>query len=499
MDDRRIAAIVEQVVTRLKAEGGLAGAPKAPAAQGAACSPTIRRETARPRSGGARRTSARGDRGLFPDVDTAVAAATEAFDVWRDTPMSVREDCITAIRAYVNANAEMLARRAVEETGLGRVDHKIIKNKLAANKTQGTEALQALVLTGDDGMTLIERAAFGVIASITPCTNATETLTNNGIAMMAAGNTVVFNVHPLAKKIAGETIQAFNDCIVGSGGPPNVLNAIMPPTIESAQGVMTHPDVRLVAVTGGGEVVRVAMNSGKRAVAAGPGNPPCVVDATADLDQAGDGIVRGTSFDNCIVCTAEKEIVAVASIADELKASIVRHGGYELKGREIAAVQKLVVKEDRPGHYVPERAWIGKDASKILEAAGIRPPAGVQMCFAEVDEMHPFVQGELLMPVIGFVRVTDVDEAIATAVRVEHGFRHTANMYSRDVDALHRMARAINCSIFVKNAPTFAGLGAGGEGYTAWTIASPTGDGCTNARTWTRERRCTLAQYFHIV
>ena len=273
----------------------------------------------------------------------------------------------------------------------------------------------------------------------------------------------------------------------------------MPPTIDSAQGVMRHPDVRLVAVTGGGEVVRVAMNSGKRAVAAGPGNPPCVVDATADLEQAGHGIVRGTSFDNCIVCTAEKEIVAVAAIADELKASIVRHGGYELKGREIAAVEKLVVKEDRPGHFVPVRDWIGKDASKILQAAGIRPPAGVQMCFAEVAEGHPFVQGELLMPVIGFVRVADVDEAIATAVRVEHGFRHTANMYSRDIDALHRMARAINCSIFVKNAPTFAGLGAGGEGYTAWTIASPTGDGCTNARTWTRERRCTVAQYFHIV
>jgi len=480
MDERRIAAIVEQVVQRLQDEGSVARAAPAPAPAYVPAPRTTRQ--------------AGGDRGLFRDVDSAVAAANEAFPVWRETPVSVRESCICAMRRFCLENLEELSRRAIEETGLGRFEDKLVKNRLAATKTQGTEALEPLVMTGDDGMTLIERAPYGVIAAITPCTNPTETLVNNAIAMIASGNTAVFNVHPLAKNLCGWTIQAFNDAILSQGGPPNVVCGIDPPTIESAQALMAHDDVRVVGVTGGGEVVRVAMSSGKRAVAAGPGNPPVVVDETADLDLAGRGYVAGGSFDNCIVCVCEKEIISVSAATDGLKQSLRDHGGYELRGAEIDAVARLVVDD---GH--PARAWIGKDAGKILEAAGIRGGANTRIVFAEVDEAHPFVQLELLMPVHGLVRVTGLDEAVAMAVRVEHGYRHTAGMYSRNIDALHRMARAADTSIFVKNAPHFAGLGAGGEGYTAWTIASPTGDGCTNARTWTRERRCTLVRYFRIV
>ena len=480
LDDRRIAAIVEQVVQRLAAEGA-APAPPAPRHSPTPLAPRTSRAAA-------------GDRGVFCDVDSAVAAANEAHREWRETPVSTRELCICAIRRFMLENLELMSRRAIDETGLGRYEDKLVKNRLAATKTQGTEALEPLVMTGDNGMTLIERAPYGVIASITPCTNPTETLCNNAIAMIASGNTVVFNVHPLAKELSAWTVQGFNDAIVSKGGPPNVVCCVMPPTIASAQALMTHAGVRVVGVTGGGEVVRAAMSSGKRAVAAGPGNPPVVVDETADLELAGRGYVAGGSFDNCIVCVCEKEMICVASVADAMKQSLRDHGAYELRGREIDTVARLVVDGDHP-----RRDWIGKDATKILDAAGIRAPASTRMIFAEVDEAHPFVQAELLMPVHGFVRVPNVQDGIEMAVRVEHGFRHTAGMYSRNIDALHRMARAVDTSIFVKNAPHFAGLGAGGEGYTAWTIASPTGDGCTNARTWTRERRCTLVQYFRIV
>jgi len=481
LDDRRIAAIVEQVVQKLSAEGAVPRPTAAPRYAPAPLAPRTSRAAA-------------GDRGLFGDVDAAVGAASEAYREWREAPVSTREQCICAIRRFMLENLEEMSRRAVEETGLGRFDDKLTKNRLAAMKTQGTEALEPLVMTGDSGMTLIERAPYGVIAAITPCTNPTETLCNNAIAMIASGNTAVFNVHPLAKELCGWTIQGFNDAITENGGPPNVVCGIMPPTIDSAQALMHHPDVRVVGVTGGGEVVRVAMSSGKRAVAAGPGNPPVLIDETADLDVAGRGYVAGGSFDNCIVCVCEKEMICVSSVADAMKQSLRDHGAYELRGREIDAVTKLVADGDHP-----VRDWIGKDATKILDAAGIRGGANTRMIFAEVDEPHPFVQAELLMPVHGFVRVRDVDEGIAMALRVEHGYRHTAGMYSRNIDALHRMARAVDTSIFVKNAPHFAGLGAGGEGYTAWTIASPTGDGCTNARTWTRERRCTLVDYFRIV
>jgi acyl-CoA reductase-like NAD-dependent aldehyde dehydrogenase len=242
--------------------------------------------------------------------------------------------------------------------------------------------------------------------------------------------------------------------------------------------------------------VREAMNSGKRAIAAGPGNPPVVVDETADLQRAAQGIVDGGSLDNCIVCTAEKEVIAVSEIADLLKRYMKEKGAVEVTGQHIEKLKKLVVADD--GQH-PIKEWVGKDASKIADAIGLKVPANTQVLFVESDEHSPFVQAELLMPVLGFVRVPTAEDAITMAKRVEHGFGHTAAMYSTNIDNLHLMARTINTSIFTKNAPTFAGLGLGGEGYTSFTIASPTGEGLTNAIHFTRERRCTLVDAFRIV
>ena len=385
---------------------------------------------------------------------------------------------------------------AVEETGLGRYDHKLKKNSLVIEKSPGTEILRPVARSGDHGLMLTERAAYGVIGAITPTTNPTETIICNSIGMLAGGNSAVFNVHPGAKGVSNYLVAKLNEAIVAAGGPENLICSMADPTIESAQRLMRHKGIRLLVVTGGPGVVKEAMNSGKRAIAAGPGNPPVVVDETANLQKAAQGIVDGGSLDNCIVCTAEKEVIAVAEIADHLKRYIAERGGYEVKGADVNKLQRLVVADD--GRH-PNKDWVGKDASKILEAIGVRAPANVQMIIVEGDEQSPFVQGELLMPVLGFVRVPTAEDAIAMARRVEHGFGHTAAMYSTNIDNLHAMARTINTSIFTKNAPTFAGLGLGGEGYTSFTIASPTGEGLTNAVHFTRERRCTLVDSFRIV
>jgi aldehyde dehydrogenase len=313
---------------------------------------------------------------------------------------------------------------------------------------------------------------------------------------VAGGNAVVFNVHPGAKGVSNYLVGRFNEAIVADGGPPNLVCSMAEPTIESAQALMRHKGIRLLVVTGGPAVVREAMNSGKRAIAAGPGNPPVVVDETADLDRAAQGIVDGGSLDNCIVCTAEKEVIAVAEIADSLKRIMRDKGAFEVTGQYVERLRKLVVMED--GLH-PNKEWVGKDASKIADAIGLKVPANTQVLFVEGDEHSPFVQAELLMPVLGFVRVPNAQDAIAMAKRVEHGFGHTAAMYSTNIDNLHLMARTINTSIFTKNAPTYAGLGLGGEGYTSFTIASPTGEGLTTAVHFTRERRCTLVDAFRFV
>jgi acyl-CoA reductase-like NAD-dependent aldehyde dehydrogenase len=502
LDEAKIAEIVGRVLERVMP--ALENAPPS-------ASPTSRRGAPRekdkepfcapappryePGPGPAMHTGPR-LRGVFSDMDQAIAAAHRAYQTIESGSLELREKVITAFRAAARAEVQRISELAVAETGLGRVEDKIKKNTLVTDKTPGLEILRPVAVSGDHGLMLTERAPFGVIGAITPTTNPTETIICNGIGMLAGGNAVVFNVHPAAKGVSNYLVDKLNQAITSVGGPENLICSMAEPTIESAQALMKHAGIRLLVVTGGPAVVKAAMNSGKRAIAAGPGNPPVVVDETADLQRAARGIVSGGSLDNCIVCTAEKEVIAVAEIADLLKKYCVEHGAYEVKGANVAKLERLVVAED--GLH-PNKDWVGKDAAKILAAIGISVPESTRLVIVEGDEKSPFVQAELLMPVLGFVRVPTAEEAILMAKRVEHGFGHTAAMYSTNINNLHRMARSINCSIFTKNAPTYAGLGLGGEGYTSFTIASPTGEGLTNATHFTRERRCTLVDSFRIV
>ena len=433
--------------------------------------------------------------GVFGSVDDAVDAATRAHHMLVAIPLEKRREIIANVRRRAAANVETLARMAHAETGLGRVEDKIKKNLLVIHRTPGPEILEATAWTGDDGLALMERAPYGVIGAITPSTNPTETILNNGIGMVSGGNGVVFNVHPGAKRVSAWCIDLINRASVEVGGPEHLMTCVGEPTIATAGEVMTHKGTRMIVVTGGGAVVKAAMQSGKRCVAGGPGNPPVVVDATADLDRAARGIVAGASLDNNIICVDEKEVFAVDKIFDDLLARIEALGCVRVRNHQITRIEKVVLTPDR--EHV-NRKWVGKNASEILREADIPFKGDPRLIVCEVPFDHPFVQHELLMPVLPFTRVKDVHEGIDMAVEAEHGFGHTASMYSRDLDALHRMARAVDTSIFVKNASNVAGLGYGGEGYTSFTIASPTGDGLTTARTFTRERRCTLAGYFRI-
>lgn len=499
LDDSKMDELVSRVVERLAPAlsglpgGGLGPAtrPEATPSPGSNCGPTpplVSRASGR----GA------GRHGVFDDVDSAVAGARAAHeDLVHNRTMEERARYVAAFRQVCRDHLRELATVAVQETGLGRVEDKLEKNSLVIEKTPGTEILRPHCETGDNGLMLTERAPFGVIGAITPTTNPTETIICNGIGMIAGGNSVVFNVHPSAKRVCRMLVEWVNAAMVEAGAPDNLLSMIATPTIESANALMTHPGIRLVVVTGGPGVVKAAMSSGKRAICGGPGNPPVVVDETAHLGVAGRGIIQGHSIDNNIVCIAEKEVFAVSDIADALKRELCNNGAVEMSRSDITKLEKVVLADD--GAH-PHKDFVGKNASVIAEAIGKRIPSDARTLLCEVDsEDHPFVQAELLMPVLPLVRVKNVDEGIAAAVRAEHGFGHTSGMYSTNIDSLHKMARAVDTSIFVKNAPHLAGLGYGGEGWTSFTIASPTGEGLTNATHFTRERRCTLKDHFRIV
>jgi acyl-CoA reductase-like NAD-dependent aldehyde dehydrogenase len=480
LDEARIAEIVERVMARLGSGPTAAPAPPAPARL--------------PQATGAARIP-RGSLGVFADPEAAVQAARRGFEANEKAPVALRAKMIAAMREVTARHLVELANYAVEESGLGRAEDKINKNRLVLEKTPGVEILRPVAFTGDDGLMLTERAPYGVILAVTPTTNPTETVLCNAIGMVAGGNAVVFNVHPSAARVSNWFVHLLNEAIQGVGGPRDVIVSIEQPTIESAGALMKHPNVRLVVVTGGPGVVRAAMNSGKKTIGAGPGNPPAVVDETANLAKAADAIVRGASIDNNIICTAEKEIIAVDSIADELIRQLTRKGCLLLDARQVRDLERVVLEGDSTN-----KKFVGKNASVIAEQIGLRGHGSdLRLLLCDVPEEHPFVQHELLMPVIGLVRVRDAAEAIAAALRVEHGFHHTAVMHSTNIDNMAAMARVCNCSIFVKNDCNLAGLGLGGEGYTSFTIASPTGEGLTTAIHFTRERRCTLKEAFRFV
>ena len=439
--------------------------------------------------------------GVFATVDDAVNAANAAFREFDGMSLEKRQKIIASIRESMFENAEELARFAHAETGLGRVEDKVVKNRLVTRKTSGTEVLTPHAVTGDNGLTLTEYAPYGVIGAITPTTNPTSSIICNTIAMVAAGNSIVFNVHPNARDCSMANVRLIHQAITRAGGPANLVTAVATPTIESAQELMGHEGVRLLAVTGGSGVVRQAMTSGKRAICAGPGNPPVVVDATADLDHAARNIIAGASFDNNIVCVDEKEVIAVESIVDDLLQHLGRHGARVLNESELHKVSSVIFTDyvERRRRAPLEKDLIGKNASEILARAGIASHGDPRLLVVRTTNGHPLVWTEQMMPVLPVTAVPDVDQAIKLAKEAEHGFGHSAGMYSRDIDALSRMARTINTSIFTKNGPFFAGLGEGGEGHTSFTIASPTGEGLTGPVAFSRLRRCVMVDHFRIV
>ncbi|WP_199724931.1 aldehyde dehydrogenase family protein [Noviherbaspirillum saxi] len=437
--------------------------------------------------------------GVFASLDDAVVEADRARRAIRK--VSERITAVEAMRKAGQQYAKELAEMAVAETGMGRVDDKTAKNIAQAKLTPGVECLQARALTGDHGLTLIENAAWGVIASVTPSTNPAATVINNAISMIAAGNSVVFAPHPAAKKVSQRAITLLNAAIVAAGGPDNLLTTVAEPDIATAQRLFRYPGINLLTVTGGEAVIHEARkHTDKRLIAAGAGNPPVVVDETADIPRAARDIVWGASFDNNIICVDEKEIVVVDQVCDKLKAEMKKHKAVELTAAQARQLQDVLLSNiGADGKGTVSRKWVGRDAAKIAAAIGVTVPEDTRLLFVETERDHPFAVTELMMPVIPVIRAANADEAIDIAVALEGGCKHTAAMHSRDLDNLDRMANEINTSIFVKNGPCLAGLGFGGEGWTTMTISTPTGEGVTSAATFVRLRRCVLVDNFRII
>lgn len=439
--------------------------------------------------------------GVFEDINEAVEAAYRAQkNLNKNFGLEGRERIISTIRNTVLKHKETLAKLIFEETKLGRYEHKIAKLQLVAAKTPGTEDLKTEAFSGDRGLTIVESGPFGVIGAVTPVTNPTESIINNSISMIAAGNTVVFNVHPSSKNSCAYAVELLNDAIIEGGGPANLINMVRNPTMDTLDSLISHPKVRMLVGTGGPGLVKTILKSGKKAIGAGAGNPPVIVDNTADLEHAAKEIIKGASFDNNILCIAEKEVFVLDEAADDLIFQLLGNGAYMLSTKELEQIMRFALEENTGStargcslnnkrEYHIAKEWVGKDAALFLRKIGVIPDKEVELLIFETDFNHPFVQIEQMMPILPIVRVKDIDEAIELAVEAEHGNRHTAVIHSKNIDNLAKFERAVDTTIFVKNASSLAGVGAEGEGYTTMSIAGPTGEGLLSAKNFTRKRR----------
>ena len=443
-----------------------------------------------------------GRHGVFNCVDEAVAAADEAFEQLSEHGLEVRKRIIDHIRRISIDACVELGTMEMEETKIGRLAHKIEKLKTLGERTPGVEFLRSEVFSGDHGLAVIEYAPFGVIGCITPITHSLPTITGNAINMIAGGNTLVVNPHPGGKRVAAEGVRRFNQAIYKDLGIDNLICVVAEPTLESAEALFKHRGVKLICVTGGPAVARAAMQSAKRAIVAGPGNPPVVVDETADLNRAARHIIRGAAYDNNLLCISEKEVFVVGDVFDELLAAMERAGAVGLNAEEVDSLTKVAITSAGEGehkHDVPAKEFLGQDAAVLARGIGKSVPPQTELLFGETDEHNPFVPVEQMMPFLPLVRCRDVDEAIEKAKFYEHGFRHTAIIHSTNVRNMTKMGRALDTTLFVKNGPCMAALGLGGEGYLSFSVATPTGEGVTTPLTFTRQRRCSMIDDLRII
>lgn len=486
IDEQVVTKVVSEVLNRLRQQQvAVAPAPSAPAVPVSIPS------------------SPSGSYGVYEDMNAACEAAQRSFDKLRAAGVSARKAAIGVIRRLCVEKADEWGRLEFAETKIGRLEHKIEKLKICGDLVPGVEMLERLAFSGDFGLTVIDFAPWGVIGAVTPSTHSVPTLTGNAINMIAAGNAVVYNTHPGAAGCAAVAVKAYNEAIAKETGITDLLCTVVKPTLETFQQMCANPHVKLLCVTGGPAVVAAAMKTGKRAICAGPGNPPVVVDETADLARAAAAIIQGGSYDNNLLCIGEKEVFVVDAVADKLMEELRKAGAVRLDARQVEALAgKAFVFPENKGagcpHPVVNRDLVGRDAAVLAKAIGLDVPASTKLLFGETKADHIFVDEEQMMPFMPIVRVKNVDEAIKEAVKAEHGYKHTAVMHSRNIDALTKMAQVADTTLFIKNGPCMTGLGLGGEGFLSFSIASPTGEGVTTPMTFTRSRRCVMVENLNL-
>lgn len=410
--------------------------------------------------------------GVFDDVREAIQAAYDAQRVlMQDYTTEDRDRFIAKIKENFLKIIDEETTKEFVETGYGRLADKLMKNRGSIIEAAGTEALQPHAMASSKGLTVEYRAPYGLVAALTPVTNGLPTVACNTIAMIAAGNSIVFNAHPAGKL------------------------ATMPrtPNTETLKEMMESPLVSLLIGTGGESMVELLMSSKKKVIAAGPGNVPVIIDETADVKAAAQTLMQNVPVENTMLCITEKEAFVVEDVYDEFLAEMQRLGARLLTPEEAQKVAAVAVHQESSGKWMPEKKFVGRDPNVILEAAGVTPSDfDLRLAIIEADMDCPFVPCEQLMPIFPIVKVKDFAEAERLAVETEHGYHHSAAIWTGSLERATHFGKLINTTCFAMNGATVAACGMGGTGTGSVTIATGTGEGFTTPASFTRVRRFAM-------
>ena len=352
-------------------------------------------------------------------------------------------DKIFRAAALAAADARIpLAKMAVAESGMGIVEDKVIKNHFASEYIYNAykDEKTCGVLSEDDTFGTITIAEpIGIICGIVPTTNPTSTAIFKSLISLKTRNAIIFSPHPRAKEATNKAADIVLQAAIAAGAPKDLIGWIDQPSVELSNALMHHPDINLILATGGPGMVKAAYSSGKPAIGVGAGNTPVVIDETADIKRAVASVLMSKTFDNGVICASEQSVVVVDSVYDAVRERFASHGGYLLQGKELKAVQDIILKNG-----ALNAAIVGQPAAKIAELAGFTVPATTKILIGEVtnvDESEPFAH-EKLSPTLAMYRAKDFEDAVAKAEKLVAmgGIGHTSCLYTDQDNQPDRVA-----------------------------------------------------------
>ncbi len=342
-------------------------------------------------------------------------------------------DKIFRAAALAAADARIpLAKMAVAESGMGIVEDKVIKNHFASEYIYNAykDEKTCGVLSEDDTFGTITIAEpIGIICGIVPTTNPTSTAIFKSLISLKTRNAIIFSPHPRAKDATNKAADIVLQAAIAAGAPKDLIGWIDQPSVELSNALMHHPDINLILATGGPGMVKAAYSSGKPAIGVGAGNTPVVIDETADIKRAVASVLMSKTFDNGVICASEQSVVVVDSVYDAVRERFATHGGYLLQGKELKAVQDVILKNG-----ALNAAIVGQPAYKIAELAGFSVPENTKILIGEVtvvDESEPFAH-EKLSPTLAMYRAKDFEDAVEKAEKLVAmgGIGHTSCLYT---------------------------------------------------------------------